>query len=183
MSPRALSASHTLLSARISASTRADVRREVFEWWLSEDPGDLVHRRTYRYDVEELADGSKIYLTPPTRLNKGADFIVYSENYLRFKNGNDRPPKQAEVVEELKALAKFSGAHAIELLTSIRRIWDCEHSEEVLADLRRFKGNLNAQRSLLLVKWLFIEQDVTYWTDSGRWMLREGIEREIGRFP
>ena len=35
----------------------------------------------YRYNVEFLSCGNKIYLTRPVPLNKGFDFIIHVENY------------------------------------------------------------------------------------------------------
>ena len=39
----------------------------------------------------------------------------------------------------------------------------------------KFKSGLPVEVLLNLIKWLFIEQDVTYWNFSGRNMLMEGI--------
>jgi hypothetical protein len=52
-----------------------------------------------------------------------------------------------------------------------------------LEGLKLFKNNVKAERMLLLAKWFFIEQDVTYWTESGRHMLRGGFESRFGKFP
>ena len=139
-------------------------------------------RNTYRYDVEKLSDGSRIYLTRPTRLNKGADFVICCENFTKFKNGNDKPPSHDDLILEMCQLGQ-PDEHLKELLAALRRIWDCEDSNKVLTDLKFFKGNARAERLLLLAKWFFIEQDVTYWTDSGRHMLRDGFEDKFGSLP
>jgi hypothetical protein len=65
----------------------------------------------------------------------------------------------------------------------MRRIWDCEPSTKVIADLKFFAGEMKAERVLLLAKWFFIEQDVTYWTESGRHMLLGAFEDEFGKLP
>jgi hypothetical protein len=46
-----------------------------------------------------------------------------------------------------------------------------------------FAGNTKAERVLLLAKWFFIEQDVTYWIESGRNMLRTFFEEQFGKLP
>ena len=74
-------------------------------------------------------------------------------------------------------------AHTKELLTALLRIWNCENSAKVLEDLKLFKGNTRAERLLLLAKWFFIEQDVTYWTESGRHMLRDFFVGKFGELP
>ncbi len=143
----------------------------------------MTLRHTYRYDVETLSDGSMIYLTRPTRLNKGADFVVCCEGFTRYKNGRDRPPKHGDLDSALAALVAASPAHRVEILTALRRIWECSDSAAVVSALALYATNVAAERALLLAKWLFIEQDVTYWTESGRHMLRGGLERRFGAFP
>jgi len=174
---------HARLSIVLKATDRAGVRAEVFQHWIAEEPGTPSVRNTYRYDVERLSDGSLIYLTRPARLNKGADFVIVCEGFLKFKNGNARPPKFDDVIPEIQKLVSYSQAHRKELLTALRHIWECQDSKQVLQDLKLFKGNIRAERALLLAKWFFIEQDVTYWTESGRHMLRSYIEENFGALP
>ncbi len=174
---------HTLLEFTLQATERAAVRAEVFQHWIKEKPGSSTLRNTYRYNVEKLSDGSLIYLTRPTRLNKGADFVIHCEGFTKFKNGNDKPPKHSDLFSELKSLIAASPKNRVELLTALRCIWDCESSAVVLNDLKHFHGDPKAQRVLLLAKWFFIEQDVTYWTESGRHMLRNGFEETFGTLP
>jgi len=174
---------HTRLTIEVRSTDRAGVRAEVFQHWINEKPGTPTVRNTYWYDVEKLSDGSIIYLTRPARLNKGADFVIVCEGFLKFKNGNDRPPKFDDVIPEIEKLVSISDPHRKEFLTALRRVWECQDSKQVLADLKLFKGNLKAERALLLSKWFFIEQDVTYWTESGRHMLRAAIEDQVGKLP
>ena len=73
--------------------TRHQIRSKVLRTWDSQTPASGQHR----YNVEECTDGSKIYLLRPANLNKGCDFVIVSENFLKFKNGNDKPPKHKDV--------------------------------------------------------------------------------------
>lgn len=171
---------HTRLSIVLKATDRAGVRAEVFQHWIRENPGSPTQRNTYRYDVEKLSDDSIIYLTRPTRLNKGADFVIHCEGFTKFKNGNDKPPRHTDLAAELENLVAAPD-HRKEILTALHRIWDCENSATVLAELKHFNNNVKAQRVLLLAKWFFIEQDVTYWTESGRHMLRTFFEDKFGK--
>jgi hypothetical protein len=171
---------HSHLKLELQSTERAAIRAEVFKHWIAEKPGSTTERNTYRYDVELLCDGSIIYLTRPTRLNKGADFVIHCQNFVKFKNGNDKPPKHSNLIDELQDLVSRSANHEKEILKSIGRIWDCESSAKVIADLKFFAGEMKAERVLLLAKWFFIEQDVTYWTESGRHMLRTAFEDEFG---
>jgi len=102
---------------------------------------------------------------------------------LRFKNGNPKPPQQQTLIDELHTLNAMSLDQKLEILTAVRRIWNCEEVNGVVADLNLFSGDVRAERALKLAKWLFIEQDVTYWTESGRHMLRQWIESTFGALP
>jgi hypothetical protein len=168
------------LSLNLQATSRAAVRDEVFGYWLREQPGTPTLRHTYCYDVEHLPDGSLISLHRPARLNKGADFVINCSNFKFYKNLKPKPPRHADLVEEIEFLVTRSSKHRSELAQALGRIWSCEDSGVVISDLKLLRENLRAARVLLLAKWFFIEQDVTYWTDSGRHMLRNGIERRFG---
>lgn len=133
--------------------------------------------------MEQLSNGSLIYLTRPTRLNKGADFVICCEGFTKFKNGNDKPPSHDDLISEMEHFTSISAKHRKQILTALRRIWDCESSAAVLGGLKLFKGDYRAERVLLLAKWFFIEQDVTYWTESGRHILRGHFEKPFGPLP
>jgi len=173
----------TVIDVDMRLTDRARIREEMLVYWMREQPGTHTVRNCYRYNVETLSDGSSIYLMRPTRLNKGCDFVIHCENFLKFKNGNPRPPRQGTLIDELDILTAVSVQHKEEILTALRRVWDCENVNTVVADLKLFQGNVQAERALKLAKWLFIEQDVTYWTESGRHMLRQRIEDSYGPLP
>lgn len=168
------------LSLNLKSTDRAAIRAEVFGHWIREEPGTPTIRNTYCYEVEKLPDGSLITLHRPTRLNKGADFVIHCQNFKQFKNLNPKPPRHDDVFEETAALVARSAAHKTELFSALRRIWHCEASSDVLASLKLFRNDPRAARVLLLAKWFFIEQDVTYWTESGRHMLRTAFENRFG---
>jgi hypothetical protein len=172
----------TTVQLTLNSTDRAQIRAEVFRYWIAELPGTPTLTNAYRYNVERLSDGSQIYLTRPTRLNKGADFVILCEDFLFFKNGNPKPPTHGDLFSEFTQLGQ-QPVHMNELLTALRRIWDCEDSSSVIESLMHFNGNARAQRALLLAKWFFIEQDVTYWTESGRHMLRNAFEDAFGNLP
>ena len=171
---------------RITSTNRRGVRAEVVSAWLREEPGEPNKRNAYRYDVESLADGTKIYVSRPTRLNKGMDFVIRCERYIKHKNGKDKPPKHTDLIAEIQPYlteqTKKSGQTA-ELTLALARIWDCYRADEVVESLQLLKGSISVERLLKLARWFFIEQDLTYWTESGRWMLRFALEQYLGKFP
>lgn len=168
------------ISLEIDSEVRHEVRTQVIQTWLREIPGtmDVTHR--YRYNVERIRDGSRVYLTRPARLNRGIDFVIYCENFTRWKNQKDKPPTHDVLCAEIDDIARRSMGHRLELRRALGRIWACERPDAVLAGLRLLANDVESERVLKLARWMFIEQDLTYWTESGRWMLRGGIEKRIG---
>ena len=169
------------LGFRIDSEDRSELRRQLVRKWLRELPGTATLKHTYLYNVERLRDGSRIYLTRPTRLNKGMDFVIYCENFTKWKKGTNRPPSHGDLIGELQAICGRSPKHCRELRRALGRIWNCDAPDKVVAGLRLLRNDLQTERSLKVARWMFIEQDLTYWTESGRWMLRGGIEQRIGR--
>jgi hypothetical protein len=161
------------------ARDRPAIRREVVGWWLEEEAGDETTKRCYRYNVERLADGSQIYLMRPARLNKGMDFVIKCERFLRFKNGNDKPPRHLDLMAELLEIRSARADGRRELIPLVHRVWDCESPDDILRSSPSFHGDLMVERALKLARWFFIEQDLTYWTESGRWMLRSALESHL----
>lgn len=175
---------HFALTLSVKENTRAEQRRRVVETWLAERPGTTAERHTYRYDVETLSNGRKIYIKRPARLNKGMDFVIYCEGWLKNKtNPNDKPPSFRHLLDAITTFANPSGSRDLVRLTAIhdglRRVWQCEPPETVQSADRALDGNVDAERILKLAKWFFIEQDLTYWTESGREMLMLGIDAHV----
>lgn len=87
----------------------------------------------------------------------------------------------------MQAIARFSRQFPRQrrlLLHGIWRVWECRSVKPLL---RKFSEGdhqrLWAERILGMVRWLFIEQDITYWATSGRAMLRKGFEAKFGPLP
>lgn len=141
----------------------------VINTWLKETLGTQ-----YRYFVETLADGNRIYLLRPARLNKGCDFVIHAENRCVWKNGNDKPPSHKFLFEQLESIKQSSTASEWDdALSLITKVYHCENifpNAVVSPDL---------ELCLQLVKWFFIEQDVTYWNHNGREMLYNAIQEKF----
>lgn len=164
----------------VTGLDRNATRTKVVQTWLAEEPGTLESTQYYRYDVETLADGSIVYLSRPTRLNKGMDFVIYCENFVRFKNGKCKPPKHRDLFAAIETSIKSGGSTAKqEWDKALTDVWLCREPGEVLRETRLLHDTA-AERALKIAKWFFIEQDLTYWTESGRWMLRAALAREFG---
>ncbi len=156
------------LSSVDQFSNKADIRRYILQQWILEEP-----ERKYRYFTETLSGGNKIYLERPTNLNKGCDFRILIEGFLLFKNGNDKPPKHDDILNDLKEKKQnYSEQQYQKLIDSIADIYECKPFEFAYTKLSHIpEYGYNHELVLKLLRWFFIEQDVTYWLKSGRAML------------
>ncbi|MFZ3065729.1 MAG: hypothetical protein WA277_10670 [Nitrospirota bacterium] len=154
--------------------TREQIRSKILKTWEAESIGS----GQYRYNVEQCKDGSLIYLLRPAPLNKGCDFMILSENFKKWKNGNDKAPKHNDVIELLQQILHDDIILKADLISAIGRIYNCENLDRVLSDYPRLlaTADCKAERALKLLKWMWIEQDITYWTGEGRQMLKKGVD-------
>jgi len=127
--------------------------------------------------VEEK-DGYSIYLTCPGPRNKGVDFIANMEGYT-FYNENGRRaknPTHPKIVDDLQQKKAEDKEKYNQFFKTIVEVFECK--TEADTDIK-FNSGIPADLLLKLLKWLFIEQDVTYWTKSGRNMLMNYIKDEV----
>lgn len=110
--------------------------------------------------------------------------MVLCENWLRYKNGRDRPPRHKDTINAIRQFKRKFPQKLRLLLHGIRLVWECQPVKPLRGKFSpRDKQRLLAERILGIVRWLFIEQDITYWATSGRVMLRRGLEEKFGRLP
>jgi hypothetical protein len=161
---------------------RVSQRRGLAEKWLEED-----EYTNYRYNVEMCSDGERVYLLRPTWLNKGFDFQVNLEGFNSVtrtsrKGPTKEMPSHKDVVHDLADKVSAAPAAASFLFSAICDVYDCREVAQILGDRPMLAGlsvGLTAEKLLLILKWLFIEQDLTYWLQTGRNMLMSGIERNV----
>ena len=154
-------------------NTRVLLRNYILNQWMLEDPDTK-----YRYFVETLKSGKRIYLERPAWLNKGCDFVIIVEELLLFQNGNDKPPKHEYLLEDLRfKRANLTEEQWQELLNSMETIFDLGTYDKAIRGLDGIpQFGLEYETVLKLLKWFFIEQDITDWNTSGRNMLFNGIQ-------
>jgi len=154
---------------KISDETRKGLRRKVLDAWQDEEENSR-----YRYNVETAKDGKEIYLLRPTWLNKGLDFQVNLEG---FKSKSQQAPKHGDLIGDLADKKNESPEKYRQLREMIDLVYGCVEPEEAqkYPDLS-FKAGLPVDAILKLLKWLFIEQDLTYWNNSGRRMFMNAIK-------
>lgn len=69
----------------LTSHSREQVRQEVITKWLTERPGLPDIPTKYRYNVERMIDKTWVYLLRPAGLNKGCDFVIKCEGFLKFR--------------------------------------------------------------------------------------------------
>lgn len=158
-------------------SIRQAVVLEFFNEEAGDGKGDLASK--YIYYVETLSDGNRIYLQRPAHLNKGFDFIIKVENIqFRDKGSLKYAPSHSNIIEDLKNKKNENVEEYNRLFKYIESIFNCNEIESEWFYEFSFTTGKSVELLLKVIKWLFIEQDITYWNYSGRNMLMNGI-REI----
>ena len=157
-------------------------RRAIANKWLEENP-----YTKYRCNVERCEDGSRVYLLRPTWLNKGFDFMVNVEGFrsrIRLARGPTKEmPSHADVINDLLQKIRANPEYKNLWYDAVCAVYDCLDPPVALKRhgdnrLRRPVG-LPADTLLYIMKWLFIEQDVTYWLYTGRDKLMNAMETEV----
>lgn len=166
----------------LTFSYRDELMKKAVQTFISEKPGywkdGRKHVTRYNYFVERLVDGRRIYLKRPTFLNKGIDFQVWVEKFDGEKDGR---PSHKDIFRDIDLKKSESPENITKLVTAIDRVWNCEEPDKVLKELDfKYKSGFSTEMLLKILKWLFIEQDITYWNYDGRIMLRMAINEHLG---
>lgn len=171
----------TIIPITIVENTRADYRRTLTELFLNETPGVTDTPSKYEYNVETDNAGNRIYLKRPTNLNKGFDFEVRVSN-MRFRHINksgrishSNRPSHDNIIEDLTEKKAENPAQFVLLLAVINDIFNCVDVPPQVYNTFSFKQGYAVDMICKCIKWLFIEQDITYWNWSGRSMLYNKI--------
>ena len=160
-------------------SSRKEWRKSLILEFLKEEAGtgkgELASR--YRYYVEILKNGEKIYLNRPATLNYGMDFTVHLENtQFRLQGPARDMPSHSNIIDDLKQKQLENFCEYEKVKKILNKLYNCEFvGKDEYLDINFFTG-IEIEGILKLVKWLFLEQDVTYWNYSGRAMLYQSLK-------
>ena len=162
----------------LAGVNRSDLRRAIAEKWIEETP-----YTNYRYNVERCENGNRIYLLRPTFLNKGFDFMVNVEGFrslLRTPKGQSKEmPSHKDVLHDLGAKLQAHPNVAGDLFSAVCEVYDCVEPSDILvrnSTVATIDTGLPPDQILYIIKWLFIEQDLTCWLWTGRDKLMGAIE-------
>lgn len=156
--------------------SRGQARRALIRRFLTEESGqgqaELASR--YEYFVETLSDDRRIFLRRPASLNKGFDFEIWVQ---KWKKGTDGRPSHRLILRDLRRKMRQNPRKYTALNRGIDKVYRLHEPDIILGKLDlRFKSGYSAELLLKVLKWMFIEQDITYWNWSGRAMLKNGID-------
>lgn len=163
---------HDITMTFSNAGSRNEVRMRVVDAFAAEEPGtgkgDAASK--YRYYVETLASGDRVYLQRPANLHNGFDFLVCVENANYAPIGKQRRnyPKHTDIAEDLQVKKEENREMYSRLYRLVKRVYECQDvSDEEMREIHFISG-LPVDHILKAIKWLFIEQDIRYWNYSGR---------------
>ncbi len=91
-------------------------------------------------------------------------------------------PSHADVIDDLRRKCEEAPELREQLFAAVVDIYDCIEPDEVLKkrpQLQEASVGLEMGKLLKIIKWLFIEQDLTYWLQTGRNMLMSAIESKV----
>ena len=157
------------------------MRERVVREFLNEESGEGTGELTskYIYTAETLADGRRLLLTRPAFLNKGFDFIIRVEG-VNFGEGKGRRrdnPTLTDIVKDLEQKKAANPNLYEQLFDLIRLTFNCREIPRQAYREVDFGVGYPVEMVLKVIKWFFIEQDITYWNWSGRNMLMSGVPR------
>src|SRR3989339_1150807 len=113
-------------------TSREELRKKIVNKFLSENGGywkeGVKHVTKYKYYVETLKDGRRLFLLRPTFLNKGIDFQVWVE---KMRGVEDKKPSHKDIFSDLKQ-KRIENPKEFQLLKkAIERVWNCEDPDKV----------------------------------------------------
>ena len=158
-------------------SNRTELRNALITTFMGERSGYEAGETTYYvYTVERYGDYS-VFLKRPGKINKGFDFAVSISSILfRDKIKAHAEPNFDNVFFALTYCKEhYSDIYEQSIKLIINDIYNCRpYNPTPQQNLDVYFFNRYDQRLypieliLLALKWLFAEQDFTYWNYSGR---------------
>lgn len=150
-------------------------RKELIGFFLNETPGTGrdVNASKYQYIIKSIGV-NVVYLSRPAQFNNGFDFTLNVSN-INFNPGSGRAttrPTHQNILDDLLLKKNENLVQYREFITEITNIYNCLPTGTTIF---QFVSGYSSEIILECIKWLFAEQDVTYWNYSGRAMFYQAI--------
>lgn len=170
-------------------NSRKQIRKKLVKKFLTELPGtetkDSASKHVYEVDSFE---NYTIELQRPARINRGFDFTIEvktEKQNISFKAKRNKkqistPSHDAvfEILEDYKS--KFADKYD-NIKQIINKYYNCDRVDLSKYVLPNYTDHLGENRPieiiLLCLKWMFVEQDITYWNYSGREKLYKELQK------
>ena len=154
--------------------SRNEVRMRVVEKFSKEQPGvgKGEDASKYKYFVETLENGDRVYLQRPANLHNGFDFLVCVEN-MDYSEPNKRKrnyPKHTDFGKDLQVKKISDPEMYKKLYNLLLKVYECNDVYDDEIKEVKFTVGYPVDQIVKTMKWLFIEQDIRYWNYSGRAM-------------
>lgn len=157
----------------INEDSRTGYRQALARVFLTEQPGTEEEGSKYKYYVEtDSVSHKRVYLVHPAPLNKGFDFTIHAEDqkFVHNKRTDDVPSHQ-NIYDDLLSKKNENRTCFMELKTILDKVYQCIPVADDEYRQYQFNSGMSVEFLSKTLKWLFIEQDITYWNWSGRAML------------
>ena len=170
----------TTINFTLPIITRQQMRRDVITLFMNEQSGTGTGANASRYVyIVENYNAYQIELHRPAKLNKGFDFTVNIVGMYFKKNRRYSNPNYSDIFAALSYCQQNYPNYRNVIVPIRNDIYNCQNV--TIANTGMFFRDFNNQQHpieiiLLSLKWLFIEQDFTYWNNSGRSMLYNNLQ-------
>ena len=165
----------TQINYTLPITNRLQMRKDVINLFAAELPGTGTGNNASRYEYKvEQYQSYNIVLKRPANLNKGFDFTVNIIGLQFKKTRRYSNPSHNDIITALSYCKSNNQNYHAVIVPIINDIFNCENVNLGNSGFNfiDFAGQSHPIEIILLaLKWLFIEQDFTYWNNSGRYML------------
>lgn len=155
-------------------ANRKTIRNSIIDLFKMEKAGTgrgIDSTRTI-YCVESIYD-EIIFLKRPAILNNGFDFEIHTKA-KQFQGRIKTRPRHQDIIDLLEKLKTDNMEIFKNTQHIIDEIYNC--NEKNIGTIKYKVNFIEVETILKLIKWLFIEQDVTYWHFSGRKMFYDRVK-------
>ena len=151
---------------------RNELRLRVVDYFSKESPGEGKKDKAsrFRYYVETLSDGNRVYLVRPANLHYGFDFQIHVENmnYAQPNKKRNTMPKHDNLHEDLLQKKEKAPQMYKNLYNLLKKVYECNEITDDEINSLSFSVGYPVDHVVKIMKWFFIEQDIRYWNYSGR---------------
>ena len=164
------------LSRHKFKNDRFGLRSEIINIFLNEIPGKGKGEFTSKYNYIVMKKGdNEVYLKRPAQFNNGFDFTLNVSNFNFNPSGRATTrPTHGNILDDLTLKKHLNTGLYDEMKIQIEKIYNCLNPDKV--DFY-FGVGIDSEILLECIKWLFVEQDITYWNYSGRGMFYSEIQK------